>query len=126
MATQTKRKEPFRYMLTSPTECTFEIVQINENPISAKPAIAAIIDLSKSGCKLYTKLDLNANDNQIKLLVNLTLDGQSMKYRGTIRWQKQTDDSFYYGIQLELIDSEKDQILADIRSLATHNKVEVV
>ncbi|MFD0675392.1 MULTISPECIES: PilZ domain-containing protein [unclassified Paenibacillus] len=126
MTVESKRKEPFRYMLTTPTECTFEIIQINGYPISAKPAEAAIIDLSKSGCKLYTKLDLNAENNRIKLLVNLAIDGQAMKYRGTIRWQKQTEHSFHYGIQLELIDSEIDQMLADIKALATHNKIEVV
>jgi hypothetical protein len=126
MTTKSKRKEPFRYRFSSPTECTFEITRINETPVSAKPAEAAIIDISKSGCKLYTKLNLNAMANRIQLLVNLIIDGQPKKFRGTVRWQMQTEQSYYYGVQLELIEAEKDRMLLEIRSLAVSHKIEVI
>lgn len=119
-----KRKEPFRYTFTSPTECTFEIIRINGNPVSSKPAEAALIDLSKSGCKLYTKLNLNATNNRIKLVVTLTVDGELKKYRGTIRWQKQINDSFNYGV--ELFESEKERMFAEIKHLAALKKIAVL
>jgi len=126
MTVKNNRKEPFRYMFSSRTECTFEITQINDNPVSAKPAEAAIIDISKSGCKLYSKLNLKAEENRIQLIIHLIVDKQIKHFKGTVRWQKQNEHSYYYGVKLELIESERDDILLDIRALAANKKIEVI
>ncbi|WP_165971963.1 PilZ domain-containing protein [Paenibacillus piri] len=123
---KSKRKEPFRYMFSSKTACTFEMTHINGKAVSAKPAEAAIVDISKSGCKLYTNLNLNASDNRIQLIVNLAIDGQIRQFPGSIRWQKQDGTSYYYGIQLDWTEAEKEQMLLDIRNLAVSRKIEVL
>jgi hypothetical protein len=125
MSIRSKRKEPFRYLFKDRTECTFQILEINGKQISAKPAIAAILDISKSGCKLHTNLNLNCPANHIKLVVDLIVDERNLRFGGSVRWQMQVETSYTYGVQLELIESEKDNMLIEIRGLAAKKKIGV-
>jgi hypothetical protein len=122
---KSRRKEPFRYLFSNRTECTFQIMEINGSPVDANPAAAAILDISKSGCKLRTTLNLNVPTHRIKLVVRLVAGDQTISFGGSLRWQQHAEESYLYGVQLELLESEKNDMLLAIRQLAVNKQIEV-
>jgi hypothetical protein len=119
------RKDPFRYQFTHDFSCLFKILEINEKQVSTKLAEATLLDVSKSGCKLATALDLNSVTNKMKLRVSFEVEGMEFSVPGSVRWQSNTHPNCLYGINFELQDKQKEQILFAIRTLANNRHVVV-
>lgn len=123
----TRRKEPFRYSLEEPTECWIEIVSINDVPVASKMAPMRLIDISKSGCKVRTELDLRAENNCIKAILHTKLNEEMYRIPGEIRWQRQLEYPFhYYGLLLNMSDEDKEKFTVELRSLAASGKIKVM
>lgn len=123
---RTRRTEPFRYTIKPPMSCWIEITSINEMPVNSKLAEAELIDISKSGCRIGTPLDLHASDNAIGADMHIQLSDTKYIFPGHVRWQKaQEDGSNHYGLSLLLTDDEKEQINIELRSLAAARRIVV-
>src|SRR5689334_13272659 len=97
-----RRKVPFRYQLVKPYECLFKITRINNKPFDLdKPALVRLADVSKSGCKVISNLDLNSQSNQIEVELSLDIDNelQVISLDGTVKWQSNETELNYYGIK---------------------------
>ena len=120
------RKEPFRYLFTKPLSCLLELTEFNGNPVVSKPAEALLVNLSKSGCKITSNLNLHADTNQVVVKLHLPLTDSPIQCPAVICWQRNADATRYeYGLRLQLPPAEKERILVDLRTLAAERKIVV-
>ncbi|MNJ33484.1 PilZ domain-containing protein [Paenibacillus fonticola] len=123
----TRRTEPFRYSMVTPLLCWIEIREINEVAVNSKLAEVELIDISKSGCRIQTRLDLRASTHQIAATVHVRLNEDLHKFPGSIRWQKEHENAvFHYGLSLELTDEMKECLNIELRSLAAARRIVVL
>lgn len=129
MTLSTRRAEPFRYSLTPPIPCWIQITQINGTQITSKLAEAKLINISKSGCRIESELDLHVTDNSIYAAIHIQLTEDLCVYPGHIRWQRmfETSESHYhYGLALETNVQDKEKITVELRALAGSKRVVVM
>jgi hypothetical protein len=122
-----RRKVPFRYRLLHSFECEFKITRINNRVIGLdKNAKVSIVDVSKSGCKVISDLDLNTHSNhiEVKISLDITNDPQPVTIAGTVKWQSNESKRNYYGIKFE--DSDKDKAMTILKSFAATNLLKLI
>lgn len=122
-----RRNEPFRYTINPPMTCWIEIKSIDLKPVNSKLAEAELIDISKSGCRIQTGLNLHAAEHSIGAAVHFQLSEESYTFPGEIRWQNPHGiESFHYGLSLQLTVEEKEKINAELRALAAARRIVVM
>jgi hypothetical protein len=121
-----RRKIPFRYKLHHPFECEFNITRINNRVIVLdKNAKVSIADVSKSGCKVISNLDLNTHSNHVEVKISLDLnDPQPVSIAGTVKWQLNEANLNYYGIKFE--ESDNDKVMTVLKSFAAANQIKLI
>lgn len=120
----TRRKEPFRYSITPPMICWLEIKEIDQVPLKSKLAEVDLINISKSGCRIRTGLNLYASAHEIQANIHMKLSEDLHIFNGQVRWQKEVEPAvFDYGISLQLDVSEKETINAELRTLAGSRRI---
>ncbi|MET3940512.1 hypothetical protein ABIC22_003324 [Paenibacillus sp. PvP094] len=119
------RREPFRYTLKEPI--TFEIYIISINGVSAphKPIQAELIDISRSGCQLSFPLSLHVESNEIRIGMNLLLFEDPLDLEGTLRWGNEENETWHYGVRLEIQDGNHDRLSRELRMLAGQGRIMV-
>lgn len=124
--TASRRKEPFRYSMNPPLDCRIEIIDIDGISFSGKSAQAELIDISKSGCRIRTELDLHITSHVIRAAVHVSFGEDNFIFPGVIRWQEELEPSqFHYGFQLELSPEEKEKLNVELRKLAASRRIVV-
>lgn len=127
MTLPTRRAEPFRYSLTPPIPCWIQITQINGLQVTSRLAEAKLINISKSGCRIESELNLHVTDNSIHAAVHIQLTEELYVYPGRIRWQKEFESPHYhYGLALETNEHDKEKITVELRALAGSKRVVVM
>lgn len=122
--TTTRRTEPFRYTLQPPIEASIEILSIDGQVLSCKPAQIDVMDINKSGCQIRTELNLHAASHAIRILLHVRLTEEIHTYPGEIRWQGESEPSYHhYGVHLELTDQEKENLNIELRGMAAARKI---
>lgn len=123
----TRRTEPFRYSMKTPLPCWIEIREINDITVTSKLAEVELLDISKSGCRIQSKLDLRASTHQIRATVHIRLNEDLHKFPGSIRWQREYENSvFHYGLLLDLTDEMKESLNIELRTLAASQRIVVL
>ncbi|MCH1642723.1 PilZ domain-containing protein [Paenibacillus timonensis] len=122
--TTTRRAEPFRYSLNPPIAASLEILSIDGQALPCKPAQIDLIDISKSGCRVRTELDLYASSHAIRILLHVCLNEEIRTLPGEIRWQKELEPpNHHYGLLLELNDEEKETLNIELRGMAAARRI---
>lgn len=120
----TRRTEPFRYSLNPPIAASLEIVSIDGQALPLKPAQIELIDISKSGCRVRTELNLHASSHVIHVLLHVRLSGENRTFSGEIRWQRELEPpNHHYGLHLELNDEEKEALNVELRGMAASRRI---
>lgn len=120
----TRRTEPFRYSLNPPIEASLEILSIDGLALPCKPAQIDLIDISKSGCRVRTELNLHASSHAIRILLHVRLSEEIRTFPGEIRWQKELEPpNQHYGLHLELNDEEKEELNIELRGMAAARRI---
>lgn len=96
-----RRKEPFRYIFTKPVDCSFEITEINGSVLTSKIVYAKLIDLSRNGCRIESKLNLNCKANRIKIRIGFNFTDKDISVVGYLRWQQSSISYHSYGVLFE-------------------------
>jgi len=120
-----RRKDPFRYVFVPPESCEFQLTAINGAPVASKFAAAAIIDVNKSGCKLETALNLNANVHKLQVVIQTGIAGEPMPLSGEIRWQAEAATGFRYGVRFAHDEATRERLQAELRRLAGERRIVV-
>ena len=105
------RKEPFRYVMNQPLECWIEVPISNSGPGAGKLTEAVLLDLSRSGCKVRTPLNLRFTAGDTKLVIHLQLNEEKLQLVGSVRWGWMFGlGQYQYGVKLKLNEDEEDRL----------------
>jgi hypothetical protein len=105
------RKEPFRYVMNQPLECWIEVPISSSSPGAGKLTEAVLLDLSRSGCKVRTPLNLRFTANDTKLVIHLQLNEEKLKLVGSVRWGWMFGlGQYQYGVKLKLNEDEEERL----------------
>lgn len=105
------RKEPFRYVMNQPLECWIEVPVSSSGPGAGKLTEAVLLDLSRSGCKVRTPLNLRFTANDTKLVIHLQFNEEKLKLVGSVRWGWMFGlGQYQYGVKLKLNEDEEERL----------------
>jgi hypothetical protein len=105
------RKEPFRYVMNQPLECWIEVPMSSSGPGAGKLTEAVLLDLSRSGCKVRTPLNLRFTAGDTKLVIHLQLNEEKLQLVGSVRWGWMFGlGQYQYGVKLKLNEDEEEQL----------------
>ncbi|AIQ23673.1 PilZ domain-containing protein [Paenibacillus sp. FSL E2-8871] len=105
------RKEPFRYVMNQPLECWIEVPISSSGPGAGKLTEAVLLDLSRSGCKVRTPLNLRFTAGDTKLVIHLQLNEEKLQLVGSVRWGWMFGlGQYQYGVKLKLNEDEEEQL----------------
>lgn len=120
------RKEPFRYVMNQPLECWIEVPTSSSGPGAGKLTEAVLLDLSRSGCKVRTPLNLRFTAGDTKLVIHLQLNEEKLQLVGSVRWGWMFGlGQYQYGVKLKLREDEEERLLKELEIwTAALNEVE--
>ncbi len=111
----TSRKEPFRYVMNQPLDCWLEVPLSNTGPGAGKLTEGVLLDLSRSGCKVRTSLNLRFTAGDTKLIIHLQLNEDKLQLVGSVRWGWMYGlGQYQYGVRLKLEEAEEEQLMREI------------
>lgn len=109
------RKEPYRYVMNQPLECWIEVPASNTGPGAGKLTEALLLDLSRSGCKVRTPLNLRFTAGDTRLTIHLQLNEEKLELVGSVRWGWMFGlGQYQYGVKLKLDDTEEEKLLSEL------------
>ena len=111
------RKEPFRYVMNQPIDCWLEVPASNSGPGAGKLTEGVMLDLSRSGCKIRSSLNLRFTSGDTKLIIHFQLNEIKLQLEGSVRWGWMFGlGQFQYGIRLDLGEAEEELLLKEIET----------
>lgn len=114
-----KRLEAFRHTFEHPIPATFRLIVdgISEEKVDfSKRGACMIIDLSPSGLRMYSKLDIPKNPGQpIHLVIDVVLADKMLTLVGEIIWKKAHMEGRQYGIDLKTDEKIEYQIINELK-----------
>ncbi|MDQ0195657.1 PilZ domain-containing protein [Paenibacillus wynnii] len=111
------RKEPFRYVMNQPIDCWLEVPASNTGPGAGKLTEGVMLDLSRSGCKIRSSLNLRFTSGNTKLIIHFQLNEIKLQLEGSVRWGWMFGlGQFQYGIRLDLEEAEEELLLREIET----------
>lgn len=121
-----RRTEPFRYTLKEPATFDLHILTINKIPVPPKPVRTVLLNISRSGCQLSFPLNLDPKKNIIRIGMELNLTDEAMYLEGLLKWKKEQQGSFQYGVHLEIPEADHERLPRLLRRLAGEGKIIVL
>ncbi len=118
-----RRKSPFRYVLKQPVAFELFILNINGQQVTSKPIQALLLDLSRSGCRISLPVEIPARDNEVHVNINMLLHEQPLEMDGKLQWHREEAGRFHYGVQLDVLSFSRDQLLRELRLLASKDRI---
>ena len=118
-----RRTEPFRYNLKEPKTFELHILTINGIPVPPKPVQAVLFNISKSGCHLSLPLNINPQNNLVRIGMEIDLTDECLYIEGILKWNKEQEGSFHYGIRLDIPEADTDRLPRILRRLAGEGKI---
>ncbi|WP_254075315.1 PilZ domain-containing protein [Paenibacillus tritici] len=74
-----------------------------------------LLDLSRSGCKVRTSLNLRFTAGDTKLIIHFQLAEEKLQYEGSVRWGWMYGlGQYQYGVRLDLQEHEEEQLLREL------------
>ncbi|WP_322904751.1 PilZ domain-containing protein [Paenibacillus campi] len=118
-----RRKSPFRYVLKQPVAFELFILQINGQQVTPKPIEALLLDLSRSGCRISLPLEIPAKDHEVQVSITMLLHDHPLQMEGKLQWYREEAGRFHYGVQLDVLSFSRDQLLRELRLLASKDRI---
>lgn len=109
------RKEPFRYVMNQPLDCWLEVPPGSTGPGAGKLTEGVLLDLSRSGCKVRTSLNLRFTAGDTKIIIHLQLNDDKLQLVGSVRWGWMYGlGQYQYGVRLKLEEAEEEQLMREL------------
>ena len=113
-----KREDSFRYAFDKPLEALFRIERVDGDEVTTSMGKAQIIDISPTGLKLNTDLEIPQTEQKdIELSISFTLNGESFEVTGEVVWKKEAV-GFDYGIDLSISEEESESLVEAVKKHA--------
>ncbi|MTH53147.1 hypothetical protein GKZ89_06950 [Bacillus mangrovi] len=115
------RSESFRFVFSDPIDASFSIAERGGKSVSTKQGKAVIADISPSGLKLMTHLELPMEEPLI-LSIFFKIRNEELEIKGVPMWKKRVNSGFQYGIRsTEEDEILRDRIVKELKDYAQHN-----
>jgi hypothetical protein len=102
---QYNRKETFRHTFENPIPATFQLIVESDQEMEvelSKKGACLIVDLSPSGIRIFSTLDIPKRPGYpIHLAIEVLLTDTPFKLVGVLIWKKAYMDGHQYGIDLK-------------------------
>lgn len=106
-----RRKESFRHVLIHEVPVTYSVKKDGMRAYRK----GQIIDISPSGLKMFTEVDLSSNNEMNDLDLSFTLFSKQINVKGDIRWKKAFGDGYYYGIDMDNVEEHQELIISELK-----------
>lgn len=118
-----RRTVPFRYTLKEPVTFELRILTINGIPVPSKPVKAVLFNISRSGCHLSFALNVNPENNLVRIGMEMDLTDEPMYIEGMLKWYREQEGSFHYGIQFDIPEADRERLPRVLRRLAGEGRI---
>ncbi|MNW65894.1 hypothetical protein D3C74_443180 [compost metagenome] len=68
-------------------------------------------------------LNVNPEINLVRVGMEMVLSAESMYIEGTLKWNREQDATFHYGIQMDIPEEDRDRLPSVLRRLAGEGKI---
>ncbi len=113
------RKEAFRHTFNNPIPGTFQLIVEGEKEDEiefSNKGVCSIVDLSPSGIRIYSKLDIPKRPGYpIHLAIEVLLTDKPLKLVGNLIWKKAYMDGHQYGIDLKTDEKIEFRIIGELK-----------
>lgn len=113
------RKEAFRHTFNNPIPGTFQLIVEGEKEDEiefSNKGVCSIVDLSPSGIRIYSKLDIPKRPGYpIHLAIEVLLTDKPLKLVGNLVWKKAYMDGHQYGIDLKTDEKIEFRIIGELK-----------
>ncbi|MGE7622506.1 PilZ domain-containing protein [Viridibacillus sp. NPDC096237] len=111
------RLESFRHILQEPVKADFRLCMDGkeQGKLSSK-VDCLILDMSPSGLKLSTSLNLPAENYIIRMELTFILYSKPIRTLGEVKWKKFDYGSFLYGIDLDEDEAVEEMIISELKA----------
>lgn len=111
-----KRKESFRFSFGTPLPSFFTIQELDGKPITTGEGAANLINISLSGLKLSSPLNIPDSRPPVKVSVRFTINETQFIVLGEIVWKNKRLDDYYYGIHFHIEEKQQDKLLEELKT----------
>ncbi|MEC5424058.1 PilZ domain-containing protein [Virgibacillus sp. C22-A2] len=116
------REEPFRYTFGQPVPAYFRISNIGGRGVSTAEGEAVIIDISPSGARIHTDLNIPfTKENTVDIVLRFELSDKELIQAGGIVWKNYKNE---YGIDFFTEDIDEKQLIEQLK-LYTKNAMHI-
>ncbi len=115
-----KREETFRYEFTKEFKCLFKIISIDGVKHDSSTSEGLILDLSPSGVKLFSPLDIPSEKNII-FQIEFILNKNTIKLPALIIWKRDVGNGFHYGLQHQGAEEDTRLLIDELKLYAKNN-----
>lgn len=111
------RKEGFRFAFKKPLEAAFKIYELNGREVNSHPGKALMHDLSPSGTKMSSQLNLPVSnqDEPVKIHLQFMLNEVVYEMKAELVWKRASGDEFHYGVHFYASDDVKEDIVKQLK-----------
>ncbi|MCD7036115.1 PilZ domain-containing protein [Metabacillus sp. GX 13764] len=113
------RYEPFRYEFARPLDMTFRIIEMNGKAVQTKEGKARLADISPTGLKMVSSLDLPVEHNTLTGEMIVTITNEPITLHGQFLWKKKFFREFVYGAKLEKNEAASEKIIKELKNHAS-------
>ncbi|WP_379136580.1 PilZ domain-containing protein [Paenibacillus sp. sgz500958] len=109
--------------MNQPIECWIEVPAGKAGPGAGKQTEGVLLDLSRSGCKVRSSLNLRFSTGDTRLIVHFQLNEVKLRLEGSVRWGWMYGlGQFQYGVRLILNEEEEDLLMKELEiwTIAQH------
>lgn len=111
------RLESFRHILQEPVKAEFRLCMDGkeQGKLSSK-VDCLILEMSPSGLRLSTPLNLPAENYLIRMELMFVLFSKPIRTIGEVKWKKTGNGSYVYGIDLEEDEAVEEMIISELKA----------
>ncbi len=120
-----RREDAFRYEFEEPLDANFKVVKIDSKSVDSSEGELLIIDVSPGGMKIAAELEFpDPKKTKIQLEIEFILKENTLVLHGEIVWKAIFSSSYEYGIDFTTPESERQQLIDDLKDYAKEKRLE--
>ncbi|MBM7702252.1 PilZ domain-containing protein [Metabacillus iocasae] len=110
-----KRDEPFRFTISPPIQGTFVLLKPHEKEAQTKKGLLSIQDISPSGLRVTSPLNLPVGKLTIHTAVQFTVNEKEIELDGIFIWKKELHNEYAYGIECFNSEEKQKEVIDEIK-----------
>jgi len=115
-----RRKDGFRLVFQKPIKASFKILLLQGREVESKEGTIEILDMSLTGAKVTTSLQIPARKTKIQL--KCTINQEQMSMIGELIWEKESYKGNIYGMTFDPKSYSERQLHTELKNYVKQHK----